>query len=439
MNKNDTIDIFKWLLKRFGFLKKIIYESIDKIIYQKKSQFLLHPWHAHRCPFKVILFYNFFGRILFAIREFLALISHSVLFKKNIFLEGYKKTTISKRNETNSYEILYPPSPLNHIQKGDVSDQFYKKMGKSLSLAYKIEKDNFDKTKEWDRIAHLFKKIYLDKNGNIIKDEIINFRNDPQIYQKLFNDQFTYIDNSDRYYKSYLKSIDLILEYHRNAKYIRKEILASISESHAGKNHCAIYRGNRVSEKILFHSLIVNDIITNIQFDKKDKNVIFDIGSGYGGLDRILYNYIPNSCFILLDLPETLILTSYFIKYNFPDKKIALLDDIVGRLDQFETLIEEYDFIIIPPSVTKQIPDNCVDLVINSASLAFMAEEYLTYYLTNINRTLKKGGYFYSLNSELTTKWGIGFYEWNFQGEYLTIMMDYNNRFSYAQWLGKKI
>ena len=437
MNKNDTLDLTKWLLKRFGFLKKIIFEFMDKLIYQKNSQFLLHPWNAHRCPFKAILFYNFFGRILFAIREFFALISHGIIFKKNISLDGYTETTTYQDNS--KYETLYPPSPLKQTKKSTIPAIFYKKMSSSLSLAYKIEQDNFDKTQEWDRIAHLFKKLYLDQNGDILKDELINFRNDPQIYQKLFNDQFTYIDNSDGYYKSYLKSIDLVLEYHRHARHIEKEILAPISESHAGENYCATYRGNRLSEKVLFHSLIVNDLTKNIQFKTEEKNVIFDIGSGYGGLDRILYNYIPNSCFILLDLPETLILTSYFIKYNFPNKKIALLDDIVNRLDQFDTLVEEYDFIIIPPSVTKNIPDNSIDLVINSASLAFMAKEYLTYYLKHINRALKQNGYFYSLNSEVNSSWGIGFYEWDFQGQYLTTLMDYNNRFSYAQWLGKKI
>jgi putative sugar O-methyltransferase len=435
VNKNDTIDLTKWFLKRFGFLKKVIFESIDRLIYQKNSQFLLHPWNAHRCPFKVILFYNFFGRVLFGIREFLALISHGIIFQKNISLDGYNQ----KSNKNSNYEMLYPPSPLKKIQKNTVPTQFYKKMSLSLSLAYKIEEDNFDKTQEWDRIAHLFKKLYIDKEGNIIQSELINFRNDPQIYQKLFNDQFTYIDNSDGYYKSYLKSIDLVLEYHRYAKKIKKEILASISESYAGENCCPSYRGNRLSEKILFHSLIVNDIVENINFNKEERNIIFDIGSGYGGLERVLYNYIPNSCFILLDLPETLILSSYFIKYNFPDKKIALLDDIVDRLDQFEKLINEYDFIIIPPSVTKNIPDKSIDLVINSASLAFMADEYLEYYLKHINRTLKQDSYFYSLNSEKNSKWGIGFYEWDFQGDYLTVMMNYNNRFSYAQWLGKKI
>ncbi len=436
MNKNDTIDITKWLMKRVGFLKKVIFESIDKLIYQKNSQFILHSWNAHRCPFNSILFYNFFGRVLFGTKEFLALISHDIIFKKNIYLDGYTNTN---NTTNNNYNMLYPPSPLKKSKKNSISINFYKKMSSSLSLAYEIEENNFDKTKEWDRIAHLFKKLYLDTNGNIIQNELMNFRNDPQIYQKLFNDQFTYIDNSDGYYKSYLKSIDLVLEYHRYAKKINKEILASISESYAGENYCASYRGNRLSEKILFHSLIVDDITKNINFNKENRNIIFDIGSGYGGLDRVLYNYIPNSCFILLDLPETLILTSYFIKYNFPDKKIALLDDIIDKIDQFEKLIQEYDFIIIPPSIAKNIPNESIDLVINSASLAFMSKEYLEYYLKHINRTLKKDAYFYSLNSEKNSKWGIGFYDWDFRGEFLTIMMDYNNRFSYAQWLGKKI
>ena len=148
--------------------------------------------------------------------------------------------------------------------------------------------------------------------------------------------------------------------------------------------------------------------------------------------------YTPKSCHILLDLPETLIMTSYFIKYNFPDAKIALLDTIEDKLDDFDKLTNEYDFIIIPPSILKFINDESIDLVINSVSMGFMQEEYLNFYLKQIDRTLKTGGYFYSLNKEYDDKWGIGTFNWNFKADYLTLLYEHSNRFSYPQWLGQK-
>ena len=76
--------------------------------------------------------------------------------------------------------------------------------------------------------------------------------------------------------------------------------------------------------------------------------------------------------------------------------------------------------------------------MINTASLGFMQKEYLEFYLEQTNRVLKEGGYFYSLNKEYNDHWGIGFYDWDFKSSYLTRLFEYNNRFSYAQWLGQK-
>ncbi len=63
-----------------------------------------------------------------------------------------------------------------------------------------------------------------------------------------------------------------------------------------------------------------------------------------------------------MDLPETLTYASYFIAYNFPDKRIGYLSDIIDRLDNFNKLLEEFDFLIIPTWVSDYIPDSKVDL-----------------------------------------------------------------------------
>jgi len=280
---------------------------------------------------------------------------------------------------------LWPRPPMTELSTYQLSDEYCKKMENSLSIAYKIEDKNFDKTKEWNRIAALIKEHFFDLKMHLKKDKIINFRKDNRLYQKLFNDQFYYLNPSDTYTKSYLQSIDLILEYHRLASKIDKTLLASVSESIAGNNICAHYRGKRVSEKLLFHTTVVNDLINIIPFNSDKRSVILDIGCGYGALSRMLHYYTANSCHILLDLPETVVLTSYFIKYNFPTAKIALLDDIIDDLNHFEKLTLKYDFIIITPSVLNFVKSRSVDLVINTASLGFMQKEYLEFYLSEID------------------------------------------------------
>ncbi len=374
---------------------------------------------------------------MFACKEFIALISRGKLAKKTIKLEGYEE--LERDFTKGDYTHIYPISPLLDKREKLIDETSIEKIEKSLELAYVMENNTFDKTEEWDRVTDVFKELFFKDNGKIDFEKLSQFRATSQRCEEVFGDQFYYVNQDVGYTKAYLKAIDLVLEYHRYSKVIKKELLASVSESHAGGSAFVYYRGQYLSEKLLFHTLIVNDINKHITFQKDKRNVIVDIGSGYGGLDRLLSYYTPNSCFILVDLPETLLLTSYYMEYNFPNKKIALLNDIVDRLDEFESLVLEYDFIIIPPSVVERIPSSSIDLVMNSASLGFMQKDYVKYYLSHIYRILRPLGHFYSLNKEYNDHLGIGFYSWNFKGSYLTKLMDYNNRFSYAQWLGQKV
>jgi len=68
----------------------------------------------------------------------------------------------------------------------------------------------------------------------------------------LVKDQFLVVNREFGYTKSYLKSIDLVLEYHRLATIVPKEILINISESYAGDNLSVNYRGQRLSIRSLF-------------------------------------------------------------------------------------------------------------------------------------------------------------------------------------------
>jgi len=435
-SKKKYLYLFKWLLKRFGFLKRIVFEFMDSLIYHRKSQFLLHSWHGHRTPFEMILFYNLFGRIIFATREFIALLTNGKLFKKRIQLEGYEE--LNSSNGMGDYGYLWPLSPLESSNRLELSSELQKRMKESLILAYAVENNTFEKTKEWDRVSDLFKTLFFDESREINKDTLLNFRSTNKRCEEVFGDHFFYVDTSIGYTKSYLKAIDLVLDYHRFAKVINKELLASVTESYVGGSSSVYYRGQALSEKLLFHTMIVNDVLDHITFGK-ERNIVVDIGSGYGGLDRLLSYYVPNACFILIDLPETLLLTSYFIEANFPNKKIAFLSDIKNRLDEFDQLVLEYDFIIVPPYVVEKIPNESVDLVLNSASLGFMDKDYVHYYLGYIARILKPFGHFYSLNKEYSNHLGMGNYEWDFRAKYLTKLMSYNNRFSYMQWLGQKI
>ena len=427
----------KWILNRPFFLKKEIFALFDKMIYQKQSRFLLHFWNAHRCPYESILFYNYFGRLLFGAKEFIALLSGEKIFKKSLKLDGFDKD-ISVVVSKGDHDRLWPQSPFIDAAGAKIEDTYFTKIKNSLNLAHKHYHDSLDKTKDWEVVSEKFQSLLLDEAGNLQKETLINFRENHS-FESVIADTFKQVDTRESYTEAYLKGIDLVLEYHRTAQKVSKEILATLSESYAGNSTCVHYRGQRLSEKLLFYGIATQDIVANVPFSKENRNVILDIGTGYGALPAILKNYIPNSCYILTDLPEVIVFASYYVKYHFSDKKIALLEDIQERMDDFDALTKEYDFIILPSTAIEKIPQKSIDLVINTASLGFLSQEYLNYYIGHINRVLKQDAYLYSINKTNTCKWGVGMYEWELDQNYLTVLFEFNNRFSYPQWLGKKL
>lgn len=429
----------KWFGKRLIFFKRQAIEFYHSSIYQQQSHFILHRTNAHRCPYEAILFYNAIGRFFFMLRESIALITKEKLFKKSIQIDGFEELDYVALYKQGNHEILYPKSPMILLGKTEIEDSYYSKIANSFILAFQHENEEKDISNEWDRISKEFREIFFDKENNIIKERLENFRGDPTIYAKIFNNQYPYISQKNGYTKSYLDAIDLVLEYHRFAQKIDKEVLASVSESTAGGYLSINYRGKKLSEQLLQNLVVANDLIQYIPVSPEKRTVTVDIGAGFGGSSRILNYYRPNMTQILIDLPETLFLTAYYLKYNFPNKKIALLEDIYPHLETLHEVIEEYDFIIVPPFVLDYLKDNSIDLVINASSLAFMSKEYLDYYLEATQRLLKTGGYFYSLNTTENNAWGIGSHNWDFLDEYLTVYYGFDNRFAYPQWLGQKI
>ncbi len=433
----NLIYTLKWLIKRPLFLHKEFKNLYQKIIYQSKSQFLLSSYDPSICPLEPIKFYTFIGRVGFALKEFIALISNETFFKKSILLDGFDNIDL-KKIYIGDDNTPHPKPPLVELEKSKkIDDTIFLTIEKSYFLADSQDPDRFDRASWWEEMSRRFRDELFNENGKINRDYLVNFRGIKELPANIVKDQFLVVNRGFGYYISYLKAIDLVLEYHRYAKVVKKEILFSLSESYAGNNLAVHYRGVRLSIRLLFHSIILDNIITNTNFNSRV--TIWEIGAGYGGLARVLKSYINNSCHIILDLPETLVYASYFIAYNFPDKKVAYLSDIIDRLDSFNELIDEYDFILIPPWVSRYIPDSSIDLVIDTYSLGEMSKSYVKYYLEHIDRTLKVGGYFYSINKRFKREDDkLGFYEWRFKSQFTTILYEYS-KYIHPQWLGKKI
>jgi putative sugar O-methyltransferase len=447
--------LFKWLASRVRFIPRGYYLLQDRLLYTKSSHIFYK--RVATVPYEIdhTRYYNFFGRTLFAIKEVIALLSKEKIFKKSITLEGYESVDYPALYKEGSHEILWPKSPFVELKKNDLNLEFVK----ALSLAYQASYHDDPQQMDKGDYAKAFEAYYLDKEGILSAEKLADFRADYASIQNMeseklkvlnlsfiLTDHLEVLNKSMGYFKSYLKSLDLILEYHRLANFVDTAILGSVSESFAGNIQTPLYRGQRLSDRLLFLATVMSQLQKHTTFEATTRNVIVDIGGGFGHMGRFTHYYIPNSCYILVELNEMGCFGATFLKQAFPDKKIALYHDIKDRLDRFDEITTEYDFIILPTWAIHLIPNHSVNLYIATSSIAELPETYAKPYIETIDRTLKAGGYFY-VNSrvkvEAHTPDVYIHYKWKMKSDFLTCSYQYHpvNRMreTSPQWIGKKI
>ncbi len=437
MHENRSVLLLKWIARRGIYLRREMIMLWEKILYQPSSRFLLHPYNATRCPCEAVLFYSFAGRTLFGLRELIALLSKGRIFRKSITLEGFE--TAAPLPEKGSHTMLWPRSPFVKNRGSEPDNDYLNRMARSYGVTWSHYTLPFGHTADWQKATEHFRELLFDRQEHLRPESLRNFRQN-HLFERIIADRFEQVDTRKSYFSQYLRAIDLVLEYHRSASVIDKEILATLSESRAGGTTCVRYRGLRLSEKLLFYATAIHDLQNHVPMHPEGsaREVILDIGTGYGALPHYLSIYRPNALFILVDLPEVLLLAAWYLRYNFPDAKIVLAEDL-HKSGGTANYLETADFLLIPPAMLELLPDNCVDLTLNTASMGFLTEEYLSFYLAQISRVLKAGGHFYSINKTETCRWGVGMHAWDLKEEYVTIHYAYNNRFAYPQWLGRKI
>lgn len=95
-----------------------------------------------------------------------------------------------------------------------------------------------------------------------------------------------------------------------------------------------------------------------------------------------------NSCYIIVDIPTTAILSAYFLINS--DLKVFLYGEQNNEKFKMEDLVQEYDIIIIPPFIITKFKDNFIDIVINTASFVEMGAAWVDFYIKNISRISKR-------------------------------------------------
>ena len=130
-------------------------------------------------------------------------------------------------------------------------------------------------------------------------------------------------------------------------------------------------------------------------------NILCEIGGGYGALAAKIKKKYLNKTIILIDIPEALILQSYYLTSIFPNCKFCFYEDFI-KLSPKDILSNKYDFYLLPPWVkNKFVGTISIDFFINCHSFQEMDKKVISEYFNFIQNTLRTDGILYNLNRNL--------------------------------------
>lgn len=135
-------------------------------------------------------------------------------------------------------------------------------------------------------------------------------------------------------------------------------------------------------------------------FQRTPSPTICEIGGGVGGQACEILRYdIPGVKYIILDIPEVLVLSSYYLLTAFPEKRVLLY----GESDISKVCSGEYDIILMPNFVLRELQNNSVDLFFNSCSFSEMNYDTTREYLHQIERICRR--YLMHINHNARLVW----------------------------------
>lgn len=182
-----------------------------------------------------------------------------------------------------------------------------------------------------------------------------------------------------------------------------------LEESPVGAPLVVPYRRRLLSWSTIRHGCYVQRMTRILSQSISNPTVIVELGCGFGNLARLWKLRHPSSTYVLVDLPEVLLIAAFFLRLNFPTARFGLMDD--WPKEPSRATIQNYDFWLLPNWGIEWLPDQVADLTVNTASLAEMDQDIVSHYLKQIRRTLVRQGYFYTCNRLVGRNYGQGAWE----------------------------
>lgn len=249
--------------------------------------------------------------------------------------------------------------------------KYIKKLIKNFHLSEKLLKKNFP---SYNSIH--WKKF--NQNKIINKKNIINFRRNQLSYG---------LDDQDiTNFEFFGKISNLVGETF---------LLKNILKKNIGNSE-KVFRFN--NSYVDFNQLVLMywfKVIKNYISQKKVK-VICEIGGGFGQFSELILKN-SKSKLIYIDLPMSNLLTSYYLKKNFPKKKFYIFEDYNKQKIVTKKDLKKYDIFILPPNC-KFEKNIKINFFINMRSMMEMNKLTIKSYFNFIHSHASINAYFFNLN-----------------------------------------
>lgn len=176
---------------------------------------------------------------------------------------------------------------------------------------------------------------------------------------------------------------DLMMQHYK----IWKDLCPSVSLSTLNAPSIGNPYGYKIDGVILYEPVFeyhyqatyFNQLLSEIK-----NPVILEIGGGFGGLAYFLLKNSSSVKYIGFDLPENILIQSYYLSKAFPNSRILKYDDSFTKLNR--DVLELFDIVLLPNFELDKVESLFADLIVNVRSLSEMSYESIVNYLNEIDR-----------------------------------------------------
>lgn len=189
------------------------------------------------------------------------------------------------------------------------------------------------------------------------------------------------------------KKKNIFIEYYRS--FVEKKWLDQFPLPWLGSPSVIDFEGNPASVNYLQNLRLFIEIITVLnQVLKEPKPLrVVEIGAGYGGLAYFLLKNGIAETYTIIDLPENLKLSAFFLTQSFQNKNC-----FVSSSREPLSSSKNLGLTFVPPGNISSIENWSFDLAINTDSLGEMPAETAKSYIKWIHEHLVDDGCFYTKN-----------------------------------------